>query len=270
MEFAFAQPVHSDSTGSVHVFDPRLGRETVIGPDFSHRADRTMPVMFDGVAMVPGAGHRYVIAKWATGRGGTALPLHLVSGSEMQMSFGLRSQSREIETVRGISGRVINVGPTSHVFSSQTDSYEIEAWTLEGTRVAGFTLPNLNTEPVRKGAALITADNPPRNSVSDITAYDSRHVWVITWHRRPDWRNFMVERSAPGLGVYLEPKDGMTASLFRSRIDLLDLNTSSVVASTWQDGLLLRFIEPRRVLKLDYSDAGAPILRVFEVNVQRR
>jgi hypothetical protein len=268
MEFAFAQPVHSDSTGSIHVFDPRLGRETIIGADFKHRSDRTVPVMFDGMAMVPGEGHRYVIAKWVPGPGGKALPLHLISGSETQRSFGLRSQSREIETVRGISGRVINVGPTRLVFSSQTDSYEIEAWTLEGNRVAGFTLPNLNAEPIRKGG-LVTGDNPPRNSVSDITAYDSRHVWVVTWHRRPNWRDFMIERSKPGLGVYLEPKDGTLSSAFRSRIDLLDLNTSSVVASTWQDGLVLRFIEPRLVLKLDYSDAGAPILRVFEANVQR-
>jgi hypothetical protein len=269
MEFAFAQPVHADANGSVHVVDPRLGRETVIGPDFSHRSDRTMPVAFDGVAMVPGTGHRYVIAKWATGGGGRALPLHLMSGSETLMSFGLRSQSRDVETVRGISGRVISVGPTGHVFSSQTDSYEIEVWTLEGDRIAGFRLPNLNSVPVGRGG-LVTADNPPRNSVSDVTAYDSRHVWVVTWHRRPDWRAFTVQRSRPDLGVYLEPKDGMTASLFRSRIDLLDLNTSSIVASRWEDGMVLRFIEPRLVLKLDYSDAGTPILRVLEANVQPR
>ena len=269
MEFAFAQPVHSDSTGSIHVVDPRLGRETIIGPDFSHRSDRTMPVHFDGVAMVPGAGHQYVIAKWATGGRGKAFPLHLMSGSETQISFGLRSQSTEIETVRGISGRVINVGPTGHVFSSQTDSYEIEAWTLEGNRVVGFRLPNLNTALIGRGG-LVTVDNPLRNSVSDVTAYDANHVWVITWHRRPNWRDFMVERTLRDGSTYLEPKDGILSAAYRSRIDLLDLNSSSVLASTWQDGLLLRFIEPRLVLKLDHNDAGAPILRVFEANVQRR
>jgi hypothetical protein len=62
----------------------------------------------------------------------------------------------------------------------------------------------------------------------------------------------------------------MTASLFRSRLDLVDLNTSSIVASKWEDGILLRFIEPRLALKLDYSDAGAPILRVLEASVQLR
>jgi hypothetical protein len=269
MEFAFAQPVHSDSTGSVHVFDPRLGRETVIGPDFKHRSDRTMPVMFDGIAAVPGDAHRYVIAKWATQSGGKVLPLHVVSDSAIECSFGLRPQSGEIETVRGLSGRVINVGPSKHVFSSQTDSYEIEAWTLEGNRAAGFRLPNLNTAPSGRGG-LVTAENPLRNTVSDVAAYDSRYLWVITWHRRPNWRDFMVERSSRDLGTYLEPKDGILAAAYRSRIDLLDLNTSSVVASTWQEGMLLRFIEPRLVLKLDHNDAGAPILRVFEATVQRR
>jgi hypothetical protein len=228
-----------------------------------------MPVMFDGIAVVPGEAHQYVISKWATGSGGKALPLHLVSGTQIQRSFGLRSQSREVETVRGISGRVINVGPTRHVFSSQTDSYEIEAWTLDGNRVAGFRLPNLNSTPVGRGG-LVTANNPLRNSVSDLTAYDSRHVWVITWHLRPNWRDFMVERTSRDLGTYLEPKDGILSPAYRSRIDLLDLNTSSVVASTWQDGVLLRFIEPRLVLKLDHNEAGAPILRVLEANVQRR
>ena len=269
MEFAFAQPVHSDSTGGVHVVDPRLGRETIINADFSLRSDRTLPVAFDGVAMVPGAGHNYVIAKWATGGGGKAFPLHLISGSETLVSFGLRAQSREVEAVRGISGRVLNVGLTSHVFSSQTDSYEIEAWTLEGDRVAGFRLANLNSVPVGRGG-LVTDDNPLRNSVRDVAAFDSRHIWVITWHRRTNWRDFMVERTSRQLGTYLEPKDGILSPIYRSRIDLLDLSTSSVVASAWQDGLLLRFIEPRLVLKLDYNDAGAPLLRVFEANVQRR
>ena len=269
MEFAFAQPVQTDSAGNVHVFDPRLGRETIIGPDFNHRADRTIPVGFDGMASIPGEGHRYVIAKWATHSGGRALPLHVVSDSETERSFGLRPGSNDIEVVRGLSGRVIGVGPTRHVFASQIDSIEIEVWDLQGTRVAGFKLTGLNSEPPGKGGPW-SADNPPRNSVIDIAALDSNHVWLLTRHRKPDWLDFTIERSAPGLGTYLEPKDGMMSLVFRSRLDLLDLNTSSVIASSWHDGLLLRFIEPRLLLELDYTDEGAPLVRVLEVDIQKR
>jgi hypothetical protein len=266
LEFELAQPLWVDSVGMVHVVDPRLGRETVIGPDFARQSDRTIPVAFDAVAPLPGEGHRYVISKWATTPEQLGLPLHIISGSEILTSFGLGPQpSGTSEVTRTGSPRLVTTSPAGHIFAANISEYQIEVFTDSGLRTAGFELPNLNTEAGRPGPWAL--DNPPRNLVSDIAVHDAHRLWVVTRHRRPNWRDFVVERlSADGV-PYLEPKDREIASVFRSRVDLLDLNRSAIAAGTWFDGWLLRFVEPGVVLGLSYDKNGAPLLNVLQLDV---
>ena len=73
------------------------------------------------------------------------------------------------------------------------------------------------------------------------------------------------------LTIIPQEKDGKPiASLFRSRVDLLDLNRSVIVASLWRDGIVLRFIGPDLLLKLEYDESGAPLLGVFGVTMERQ
>jgi hypothetical protein len=265
MEFAFAQPVHVDSSGSVHIFDVRMGRETIIGADFSLQSDRTIPVALETMAPLPGDGHRYVVAKWVATENGSVLPLHIVSGSEILTSFGTTRQSGGTDAA-GMVLPLLRVTSSGHVFSSKALDYVIEAWNDSGSRIAGFELPNLNGGVIQPGPW--TMDNPPGNHVTDIAAYDSHRLWVVTRHRRSNWRELVVERVSQNRIPYIEPKDGLVTSVYRSRIDVVDLNESAIVASSWHDGVLLRFVEPGVISRLDHDENGNPLLRVLRVTWQ--
>lgn len=108
-------------------------------------------------------------------------------------------------------------------------------------------------------------ENPPPNFVGDIAPYDDRHIVVITHHRRPNWKDLVIER-VTGNGIpYLAAADDHVASVYRSRVDMLDLNTASVVASTWYEGYLLRMMERDAITRVDYDSVGTPTLAILKM-----
>jgi hypothetical protein len=87
----------------------------------------------------------------------------------------------------------------------------------------------------------------------------------VTRHRRPNWKDLVVERATSSGIPYLDPSDGHGASVYRSRVDVLDLNTASIVASMWHEGFLLGFVERDVMLRLDYGADGEPLLQVLKM-----
>lgn len=264
LEFEFAEPIQVDASGMVHVIDLRLGRVTIVRPDFTRDSDHKIEGQFDRIAALPGDGNQYVIAKLIATPDRLGLPLHVVSGMDVLRSFGLTPRADTSAVTPAKSLRQIAVTPDGYVLSSMLDEYLVEAWTKGGARVAGFELPGLNSTVVRSGV-LWSVDNPPPNVVGAIAAYDDRHAVVITHHRRPNWKDFVVERVTGNGTPYLTPADGNVPSIYRSRVDMLDLNTASVVASTWHEGYLLRMIERDVITRVDYNSDGAPTLAVLKL-----
>ena len=263
LEFEFTEPIRVDSLGMVHVIDLRLGRETIVRPDFTRLSDHKVVGQFDEIAALPGPGNGYVIAKWIATPDRLGLPLHFVSGTEIFRSFGLTPRADTSAVTQAKSYRRIAVTPDGYVLSSMIDEYLVEAWTKDGTRVAGFELPGLNATEVRPGVWAM--ENPPPNFVGDIAPYDDRHIVVITHHRRPNWKDLVIER-VTGNGIpYLAAADDHVASVYRSRVDMLDLNTASVVASTWYEGYLLRMMERDAITRVDYDSVGTPTLAILKM-----
>lgn len=267
LEFDFAEPIWVDSSGMVHVLDIRQGRETIVRPDFTMDSDHKVEGQFDQIAPLPGDGNQYVIAKWIATPGGRAMPLQVVSGMDVVRSFGL-APGADTSAVKPVgSPRRIAVTPDGYVLSSMVDEYIVEAWTKDGARVGGFELPELNS-PVLRSGVRYSMDNPPPNFVSAIAPYDDHHVVVITHHRRLNWKDLVVERVTGNGTPYIEASDGHPQSLYRSRVDVLDLNTASVVASTWYEGNLLRMIERDVIVRLDYDSDGFPELAVLKMTLR--
>jgi hypothetical protein len=253
MEFQFTQPVRVDPAGNVHVFDVRQGRETVIRPDFGHESDRLIPVGVNAVAAIPGDGHRYLISRWFATPELIGIPLHVIAGTDIQASFGLPAQTQGVEVTRAGSERVVATDSLGHLFSANLGKYRIEVWNATGARVAGFELPGLNEKESPPGSVW-SDENPPWNHIVDIGPSGSDMLWVVTRQRKTDWRNNVTERVTSNGLPYLMPKDGLLSAAYRSRIDLLDLNKSAIVATHWHDGILLRFLEPGLLLRLDHTD----------------
>lgn len=266
LEFEFTEPIRVDAAGMVHVIDSRLGRETIVRPDFTRHSDHTIVGQFNEIVPLPGDGNQYVIAKWIATPERLGLPLHVVSGTDIVRSFGLTPRADTSAVTPGESLRRISVTPDGYILSSMEEEYLLEAWTKDGVRLAGFELTGFNSAEAR--SALWSMDHPPQNFVGDIAAYDDRHVVVVTLHRRPNWKDLVVERVTRDGLPYLTPADGHVPSVYRSRVDLLDLNTASIIASTWHEGYLLRMMERDAITRVDYDSVGTPTLAILKMKLR--
>lgn len=269
MEFQFAQPVHTDSAGRVHVYDGRNLRVSVIAPEFTLVEEQ--PVPFPAYRVAPLAdGRRYVVQWWTPTADRLGLPLHIIVGREVVQSFGIvDGGDTGPQAITPMSARrVLATDPLGNVFSAPDYNYVIEAWTEQGSRIAIFEGPALNEPRVASG--IWTFENPPANHIRDIRVDRSGRLWLSLRFRRSDWRQHVVERVRSDGRVRLELADGRVTSLYRGRVDVVDLATCALVASAWHEGMLLTFIEPDQILELHQSVDGVPYLDVWRLRFSER
>ena len=264
LEFQYSLPIHTDSAGRVHIFDLGNGRETTVGSDFQWFADRRIPAGI--LQAVPlGEGGRYAVNMSARTGGQIDLPLHIVNGLEILHSFGglIDGDSEPLTDVN--SQRVLASDGLGHVFSANFYTYEIEAWTEEGRRISGFRGPILNeTAPSRGG---YTYDNPLPNQIRDIRVDQAGRLWVLGSHRKPDWEDLVIEITRPDGTVGITPRDGSWSSIMMSRIDVIDMNSLSIIASTEDQGMFFKFLGGGSVTEYRPTRDGAPRYVVWRINL---
>lgn len=267
MEFAFAQPMHADSLGRVHVFDNRNARVSVVAPDLTLHEERRLPATAV-LAMSPVAdGNRYAIQAWLPERIG--FPIHIVRDGEIANSLGAGPESEH--DVEGLSSftaqRRLTTGPRGNIFSSHYYDYIIEAWSEDGLRLGRLNGPVLHDGPRTPGPW--TWENPPWNAIYDIMVDASYRAWIVFRYRRPDWRDGMVELPGPRGQVVLAPVDGRLSSYYHSRIDVVDLQTRTTLASRWHDGVLMTFMEEDMVSEVTYDDDGREAVKIWRLTYAR-
>lgn len=267
MEFAFAQPMHTDSLGRVHVFDNRNARVSIISPDLTLYEERRLPATAV-LAMTPVAdGNRYAIQAWLPERIG--FPIHIVGDGEIANSLGAGPESEH--DVEGLSSftaqRRLTTGPRGNIFSSHYYDYIIEAWSEDGLRLGRLNGPVLHDGPRTPGPW--TWENPPWNQIHDIMVDASSRAWIVFRYRRPDWRDGMVELPGPRGQVLLAPVDGRLSSYYHSRIDVVDLQTCTTLASRWHDGVLMTFVAEDMVSEVTYDDDGREVVKVWRLTYAR-
>lgn len=269
MEFAFAQPMHTDSLGRVHVFDNRNARVSVIGPDLTLHEERALPATAV-MAMTPVAdGGRYAVQAWMPDSERMGLPIHIVDDGEIAKSFGADPEPTQgaEELTSFTAQRRLTTGPDGNVFSSHYYDYIVEAWSEDGLRIGRLEGPVLHEGPRTPGPW--TWENPPWNEIHDIMVDSSRRLWIAFRYRRPDWREGMVELPGPGGQVMLAAEDGRLSSYYHSRIDVVDLHTCATLASRWHDGVFMTFVEESMVSEVAYDDVGREVVNLWRVAYAR-
>lgn len=270
MEFAFAQPMHTDSLGRVHVFDNRNAKVSVIGPDRTLHEERKLPATAV-MAMTPVAdGSRYAIQAWIPDSERIGLPIHIVNGGEIVKSFGVgREPEQEVEGINSFTAqRRLTTGPHGGIFSSHYYDYIVEAWSEDGLQAGRMEGPLLHDGPRTPGPW--TWDNPPWNEIYDIMVDSSYRLWIVFRYRRPDWRDNMVELIGSRGQVALAPADGRLSSYYHSRIDVVDLQTCTTVASRWHVGVLMTFVEEGMVSEVAYDDVRGEIVNIWRLTYTRK
>lgn len=148
--------------------------------------------------------------------------------------------------------------------SAKYHDYEIEVWTSEGRRITGFRGPALNATPVRAGR--LTPENPPPNKIFAMRVQEPALLWVVSWQRKGEWRKSMVEKVGPGGRVTLDMKDGAPYErMFSSRIEVIDLNTASIIATREGDEMFANFLDADLVFGDHHREDGTPQVGIWRV-----
>jgi hypothetical protein len=267
MEFIGARPIYTDGDGRVHIFDPQNLRETIIGRDFELHEERQIPPPFQSfpVAVPLPGGKRYAVYMLLHVAGQIGLPLHIVEGSEVIHSFGASVQESWTQLSQFHSRRRLAVDRSGRVFSAQYYNYLIEAWTSSGERITGFEGPTLNEREVRPGRS--PRDKAP-SQIDAIYLDDEQLLWVASSHARDNWFDNMIEVVLPSGRTELRPIGESPRLLYAGRIDVIDLNSGSIIASSDREELITAFVGDGLGLEVQYTETDIPQLVVWRMTLE--
>ncbi|MCY4647704.1 MAG: hypothetical protein OXE73_12610 [Gammaproteobacteria bacterium] len=239
LEWENAMPVLADREGRVHVFDAGNGRHSIVGPDFALIEDESIPAYFNAVRPL-GDGERWVLNMQHPAPDAGDLPLHILQGAQVTSSFGGTIVLANDRSASTQFHRIITTDAAHRTFSSPVyRRYEVEVWSETGRRITGFIDPAFN-DPPRDPEAPESSDNPPSSTIRALRVDSDDRLWVLSWQLREDWLDMMEERRGPDGRVRLEMKSGLeTIDRFDGQIDIIDLNTATVLARTRMEGVVV-------------------------------
>jgi hypothetical protein len=268
MEFLHPVPVYTDSAGNMHVFDPELARETVVGPDLKQRAMRSVPSGdFSEAMAIPGT-DEYVANFLSLAGESASLPLHIMRGGEIVHSFGDKTAGNAMLSYK--FERHLAVDMKGRIFSSHRFAFQIDAWSPSGQRLATFLGPTLNESEVKETFYNRT-NNPIPNEIKALSTDGAGHLWILSYRPRPNWRDYYVDRRYGPNMVGLVLKEGKTMdSSFTARLEVVDLSTAQIVARRELPGLFTSFVGPGLLFQYVVDDNGTPQVVVWRARLQRR
>ena len=278
LEFSAVRLIGADSARRIHVLDNRNKRVTVLNTDFSLAAETLVPGGFvrDMVVFSPetSTSGKYVLQTWISSLDQIGLPLHRLSADgEILSSFGPRPTIASGPMTPVLMERELALHPSGTVLSASKLNYVIEAWMSDNSRAGSLTGPDLD-DGLRGEPGPSTLDNPPWNTLRDIHVDRDGRLWVMLVYRRPDWEDLVVERTRPTGQVYLEYPQG-PGSVFRTRVEMIDVQACSVRASGWFDhpsvGWFLLGDESgtTSITGLAHSPVGEPFVEIWDIRVPR-
>jgi hypothetical protein len=243
LEFSRARPVYTDSSGNVHILDTGNLRETVVGPDFLLSSERGLPRHFNAWAPLSD-GKRYVVNTWLQRTGQSSNVLHIIDGDEVLYSFCDVGVGFEGPASMMLSERVLAVDGEERVLSASRYALEIEAWTETGGRIVGFSGPVLNDE--LPGTGPPSAENPLPSQIMDIHVDQDGLLWVAIFEPVDDWLHLVLAGTPDPMELY------------RSRLDVIDLDGGTIVASQIEEELLWQFLDNGDLVEGRFLEDGTP------------
>ena len=263
MEFVTAAPIHADASGRVHVVDADNLRISVIDEAFTLVEETRLPARVSARASLDD-GERYVVQASIEGPGRSGMPLHIIDGSGVLKSFGAGEEPDEGSWLGSIDLRLAG-GPEGRMFAAHPVEYLIEAWAQEGTRVGALRgEPALNTEASLQEPP--SPDNPPPSGILEIHPDSDGLLWVSLLILRPDWLQHIMWD--PSGEVSSEVRPDVITRMYQPRLDVIDLETCTLVASQLHDQLLL-LLDDRTVLGYGFTELGSNTLDVLRVWLDR-
>lgn len=273
LEFRYARPIHLDRSDRVHIFDEVNMRVSEV--DELHRlaAEKRLPGAATISSIAPlDDGRRYAVQAWIPTPELLGLPIHVVEGQDIVVSFGSPGSDWS-----GEDGFASQTGARRHlatddgnnIFAARYYDYIVDAWSEHGMPVGRLEgLPELD-DGLRGLRNTPAQDNPPWNELVDIRVDAESFLWVLLRFRRQDWSDNSVEMVYPDGGVAIAPANMDPTKWYRSRIEVVDLATCSLVASEWHEEFFVGFVGNDMMAAGESSQAGVPYVNIYRTSFRK-
>ena len=268
LEFGRVAFAHADSAGRVHVLDPRNTRESVFDANFALMEEQRLPGRFPSLYSVAAMNGDYVVNSWVTSPEGIRLPLHLIRGEEVVRSFGMSDATGPLDAFRSL--RVVAARSDGVIAAAQRFDYAVEMWDSTGSRLVELHHEvRLNEVEVRQVPYNLT-DHPMPHEVIAVRLDDADRLWVLFHMVRDGWeRHFEPEEYPGGLVGIRQLPNSTFDSIYESRLDVIDLQSGTVVARAQLPGAFETFVGDG--LLLQYRELpNAEQLAVWRVTIDGR
>ena len=264
LEFTLAGPLAVAASGNVHFFDPALNRETVVDRNFRLLRETTLAlgVVYDAVAV--GDGQTRFVNSVSMDPMKIGYTVHRIDGDSVVSSFGEPTDSTYSPASVALQ-RQLAMHPSGHLVSARRFEYVIEVFSPGGER---------RVLARRKGAWPQTAGDPPpvargttlNGYVQDVEVDSLGHVWVLSMEPRSDWERYAKDAVLPnGMKVLMPTPDA--PPWWRSRLEVLDLDTGRVLASRILEQQLWGFLGATQLYGYEYTSQGEPQLVIYDATI---
>ena len=262
-DFRDAGDLYVDERNNVHVFDRANVRETVIGPDRQVIATSQLAGPYSQA--VPIGDGRLAVNFASMKADLIGLPIHVVQGDSVLRSFGPTEGAHSLRL-----NKTLAYDPEREIlYSIGVGEYLIEAWSRSGVLRAGYRRVGLwEPRDLMVSSGPVSPDNPPHPYVSDLRVDSDGRVWIAIWVPRDDWQNHLEERRLPDGRLAYVPQGGVSETLMRSIVEVVDPKAARVVYQAEFDELIGGFLGDTTAYGITHDPIGAPRLTVWSINIQ--
>ena len=251
LEFGRVVFARADSDGRVHVLDVGNSRESVIDANFALTEEQRLPARFPSLNSVAALNGDYVVNAWVLSPEGIRLPLHVIRGQEVVRSFGVSDATDPYDVWRSL--RILAARSDGVIAAARRFDYAVEMWDSSGSRLVELHHEaSLNEVEVRQAPFNLT-DHPRPHEVIAVRFDDADRLWVLFHMMRDGWqRHYEPQEFPDGQTGIRRRSDSTLDSIYESRLDVIDLQSGTVVARAQLpghfeafvgDGLLLQYRE---------------------------
>ena len=269
LEFGRVAFVHADSDGRVHVLDPRNTRESVFDANFALVEEQRLPGRVASLFSAAALNGDYIANAVVTSAEMIRLPLHLIRGEEVVRSFGMSDATGPHDAMRSL--RILAARSDGVIAAAQRFAYTVEVWDSRGSRLVEFHHEvSLNEVEVKQVPYNLT-DHPMPHEVMAVRFDDADRLWVLFRMVRDGWERHYEPREFPGglVGVRRRP-DSTLDSIYESRLDVIDLQSGTVVVRAQLPGLFETFVGDGLLLQQRELPNAEIQLAVWRVTIDDR
>ena len=191
------------------------------------------------------------------------MPFHVVDrDGQVLRSFGQPSGTISYRNSRELLDRPMAL-IDSTLYAAYHQAYKIEQWTLDGVLLRTF-VRDAKWFASYEGMRSLTREEEPRPILGALMKTSDGRLWALSVVADEHWRTGLTQREGPeGSYVGVEKPEGV----FDARIELLDLQRHTVVASERFDPVVSGFIDEAHVYAIRLASNGTARYDVYHLHL---